>query len=123
MRTYEFFDAATGETFFVEAETVDEAKVVAKTYFERPHFWGEVSEFYAESMGYDTYQKGKIKMKRKIRKMTNQYIKLIEEMRKLTDDMFVNGVSEYDDLDSELENMDEHLYICREILEHCLIKY
>ena len=62
-------------------------------------------------------------MKRKIRKMTIQYINLIDEMRKLTDDMFTNGVSEYDDLDSELENMDEHLYICRKILEHCLIKY
>lgn len=62
-------------------------------------------------------------MKRKIRKMTNQYIKLIDEMRELTDDMFTVGVTEYDDLDSGLENMDKHLYICREILEHCLLKY
>ena len=62
-------------------------------------------------------------MKREIRKMTYQYIKMIDELRELTDDMFAIGTAEYDELDRELENMDEHLFICRYILENCLLKY
>ena len=55
MMTYEFYDHETGEIFFVEMPTLEEAKEVARTYFERPVCWGEVSEEYAEMCGYDTY--------------------------------------------------------------------
>ena len=58
MYTYEFFDEATGEAFFVESTDKREAIATARIFFEEPHCYGKVSEEYAEMMGYDTYQKG-----------------------------------------------------------------
>lgn len=55
MMTYEFYDKVTGEDFFVEANSTDEAIAIAKRYFEKPECYGTVSEYEAEMMGYDTY--------------------------------------------------------------------
>lgn len=55
MFTWSFDDKETGEDFFVEAETKEEAMAIAKKYFEKPKCYGTVPEFYAEAMGYDTY--------------------------------------------------------------------
>lgn len=53
--TWEFTDLNTGEDFFVEANTIDEAMDIADEYFEEPKCYGTVPEEYAEAMGYDTY--------------------------------------------------------------------
>ena len=55
MKTWEFDDKVTGEDFFVEAETREEAIEIAKKYFDEPECFGEVSEEFAELMGWDTY--------------------------------------------------------------------
>ena len=55
MRTYLFEDSETGEEFFVEATTKEEAKEIAETYFEEPQLLIRVSEEFAERMGLDTY--------------------------------------------------------------------
>jgi len=55
MKTWEFEDKVTGEPFFVESNTKEEAIQIAKNYFEKPKCYGEVSEYEAEMMGYDTY--------------------------------------------------------------------
>lgn len=55
MKTWEFDDKVTGEDFFVEAETREEAIEIAKKYFEKPTCYDWVSEEFAELMGYDTY--------------------------------------------------------------------
>lgn len=53
--TWECDDLATGEDYFVEAATKEEAMAIAKEYFEQPRVFGTVTEFEAEVMGYDTY--------------------------------------------------------------------
>ena len=55
MKTYEFNDKVTGEDFFVEAETQEEAIEKAKFYFDKPTCFGEIPEYEAEALGYDTY--------------------------------------------------------------------
>ena len=55
MKTWEFTDKKIGESFFVEAETMEKAIQIAKGYFPAPKCYGEVSYEYAEMMGYDTY--------------------------------------------------------------------
>ena len=52
---YLFEDAETGEEFFVECETKEEAIATARTYFERPFLRGIFSTEDAEILGYDTY--------------------------------------------------------------------
>ena len=54
-RTYQFYDKETGEDFFVEETTKQKAVVKAKKYFQKPVFIEEVSYFYADILGYDTY--------------------------------------------------------------------
>lgn len=55
MRTWEFTDRASGEDFFVEAETKELAEEIANTFFKEPKCLGEIDETLAEMMGYDTY--------------------------------------------------------------------
>lgn len=55
MKTWEFDDKVTGEDFFVEANTKEEAIQIAKNYFEKPVCYGEVDDFTADMLGYDTY--------------------------------------------------------------------
>ena len=55
MYTILFTDKITGEDFFVEANSIKEAKTIAQNYFEEPRFVDVVSEEYAEMCGYDTY--------------------------------------------------------------------
>ena len=50
MKTWDFTDEETGEPFFIEAPTKK-----AKVIYNEPECWGEVSEEYAEAVGYDTY--------------------------------------------------------------------
>lgn len=52
---YLFYDAETGEEFFVECETKEEAITTARTYFERPFLNGIFSPEDADILGYDTY--------------------------------------------------------------------
>ena len=53
--TWEFTDLYTGEDFFVEAETKEEAMAKAKKYFDAPKCYGTVTDFEADMLGYDTY--------------------------------------------------------------------
>lgn len=55
MKTWEFTDIETGEDFFVEADTKEEAIAKAKQYFDTPKCYGAVTDFEAEMLGYDTY--------------------------------------------------------------------
>ena len=69
MKTFEFYDKVTGESFFVEIEekniskldsmnmalTQEKAILTARAYFQKPVFLGEVSRLEAEMLGYDTY--------------------------------------------------------------------
>lgn len=55
MYTFFFTDRITEEDFFVEADTLKEAKETAENYFERPLFIDIVSTEYAEMCGLDTY--------------------------------------------------------------------
>ncbi len=55
MRTWYFEDMVSGEEFFVEAISKEWAETIALTYFEQPQLHGEVSEEFAEWMGFDTY--------------------------------------------------------------------
>jgi hypothetical protein len=52
---YLFQDMETGEEFFVECETKEEAITTAKTYFEEPVLNGIFSPEDADILGYDTY--------------------------------------------------------------------
>jgi hypothetical protein len=52
---YLFQDMETGEEFFVEIETKEEAVTTAKTYFEEPILIGIFSPEDADILGYDTY--------------------------------------------------------------------
>lgn len=55
MTTYHFYDRETSEEFFVEEETLELAKQVAREYFENPKYLGKVDEYTANMLGYDTY--------------------------------------------------------------------
>lgn len=55
MKTFLFHDEATGEEFFVEANTKETAIERAKQYFDEPSFDAEVDEEFAEMVGLDTY--------------------------------------------------------------------
>lgn len=55
MKHYLFEDLETGEEFIVGADTLDEAKDIAKDNFERPKFQYRMSEFEAEISGLDEY--------------------------------------------------------------------
>lgn len=46
-----------GEEFFVEADSKETADKIVERYFPHVHvsFFGRVSEYFAECMGYDTY--------------------------------------------------------------------
>lgn len=55
MTTYHFYDEETGEEFFVEEETLELAKQIARENFESPKYLGEVDYFIADLLGYDTY--------------------------------------------------------------------
>ena len=52
---YFFQDMETGEEFFVERETKEEAITIATTYFEEPILMGIFSPEDADILGYDTY--------------------------------------------------------------------
>ena len=53
--TFYFIDEATGEEFFVEADTIREAREIAFQNFEDPTFIRIVSYEEAEDLGFDTY--------------------------------------------------------------------
>ena len=53
--TFYFIDEATGEDFFVEADTIKEARAIANENFEDPTFVRRVSYEEAEDLGFDTY--------------------------------------------------------------------
>ena len=55
MKTFEFYDKVTGESFFVEIDMKEKAILTARAYFQKPVFLGEVSRLEAEMLGYDTY--------------------------------------------------------------------
>jgi hypothetical protein len=55
MTTFWFYDAVSGEEFFVDALDEMEAESIAYEYFESPVFREEVSYLEAEMMGLDTY--------------------------------------------------------------------
>jgi hypothetical protein len=55
MKHYLFEDLETGEEFIVGADSLDEAKEIAKEYFERPKYCYRMSEFEAEASGLDEY--------------------------------------------------------------------
>ena len=55
MRTYYFEDLETGEEFFVESESLRDARETAYKYFTEPNYLGEVTEQFAEMAGFDTY--------------------------------------------------------------------
>lgn len=61
MMTFEFRDAVSGGCFFVESETLREAKDIAHKYFRKPNYIdefhndNEMDMMYVESMGFDTY--------------------------------------------------------------------
>lgn len=61
--TYWFEDMASGEEFFVEEITRENAFKIAYQNFKEPHFIDTVTNEEAEMMGLDTYQKGEIKMR------------------------------------------------------------
>ena len=58
MKEYLFYDEVSGEEFLVETDMKEKAILCARAYFEKPKFCGEVSNWEAEMMGLDTYQKG-----------------------------------------------------------------
>ena len=55
MYDYLFKDMETGEEFFVEVETKEEAIEVAQTYFTEPKFLMVCTPEDADILGYDTY--------------------------------------------------------------------
>lgn len=57
MFDYLFFDAISGEHFFVECDSYDEALDIASRYFYLPYieYLGEYDPEEAEILGYDTY--------------------------------------------------------------------
>lgn len=55
VKTYSFHDEESGENFFVEALSEEEAIVDANRYFVSPICYGEIPWEEAEALGYDTY--------------------------------------------------------------------
>ena len=55
MKNYLCYDEITGEEFIVEALSKKEAQKIADMYFEEPRIDSQISDFEAESLGYDTY--------------------------------------------------------------------
>ena len=55
MKNYLFTDEITGEDFIVEGLSKEDAKKTAEMYFEEPRLIDRISDFEAESLGYDTY--------------------------------------------------------------------
>lgn len=53
--TFYFDDEASGEDFFVDRDTLEEAIKVANEYFEDPKFISVISDEEAEYWGLDTY--------------------------------------------------------------------
>lgn len=62
MKNFYFVDNETGEDFIVVTDTLRDAIHIASTYFEEPQFLREISDYEAEMIGVDTYQKGRFKM-------------------------------------------------------------
>ena len=55
MKNYLFIDEITGEDFIVEGLSKEDARKTAEMYFEEPRLIDRISDFEAESLGYDTY--------------------------------------------------------------------
>lgn len=55
MKNYLFTDEITGEDFIVEGLSKEDARKTAEMYFEEPRLIDRISDFEAESLGYDTY--------------------------------------------------------------------
>ena len=55
MYDYFFEDVETGEEFFVEVETEEEAIEIAERFFDEPVLKGIFSPEDADILGYDTY--------------------------------------------------------------------
>ena len=55
MKHYLFEDLESGEEFIVGANSIDEAKVIAKEYFAEPEYCYRMSEYEAEASGLDEY--------------------------------------------------------------------
>lgn len=55
MKHYLFEDYLSGEEFIVGADSLDEAKELAKEYFADPHYWYQMSDYEAEASGLDEY--------------------------------------------------------------------
>lgn len=55
MKNYLMWDEESGEEFIVEARDKEHAYEKANEYFDEPHLDGEISDFEAEMLGYDTY--------------------------------------------------------------------
>ena len=58
MFNFYFIDNVTGEDFIVQANGYHEAVREASKYFEEPCFERVLSDYEAEMIGVDTYQKG-----------------------------------------------------------------
>lgn len=55
MRHFLFMDNETGEEFIVGADTLKEAKEIARDYFDAPRFSCELTDDEAEMSGLDEY--------------------------------------------------------------------
>lgn len=55
MRHFLFMDNETGESFIVGADTLKEAKEIARDYFDAPRFSCELTDDEAEMSGLDEY--------------------------------------------------------------------
>ena len=77
MKNFYFVDNETGEDFIVVADTKHDAIHIASAYFEEPQFLREISEYEAEMIGVDTYQKGEKMSKKKTDTMTVGRLKSI----------------------------------------------
>ena len=63
MKNYLFYDNASGEMFIVETDMKEKAIICARHYFEDPILEGEISNFEAEMLGYDTYQRKRFRFR------------------------------------------------------------
>ena len=61
MRNFLFYDRETGEHFIVETENKERAYVCAYIFFKKPKLIQEITEWEADALGYDIYQKGDYK--------------------------------------------------------------
>ena len=94
--TYWFEDMVSGEEFFVEEITRENAFKIAYQNFKEPHFIDTVTNEEAEMMGLDTYQKGVSDM----RYMTEKEIfELTDKLDKLGIDYDIEYI--WDDEDDD----------------------